>query len=1620
MTAAVEFGIKINVSGGQNGAADINKITDATVRVGATAESTSQRMSAAQKELGNTTAQLTVGQLKFLDSLRDQATAAGLTRTELLKLQAAELGISQAAAEHIRQIEAANDAHHKFSLATAGSTRELMVLAHEAGTGNFSRLGGSMMVLANQTGLAQLAFSGAGLAIIGAAAAVIGLVAAAAKGHEEMVAMNNALAVTSNYAGQTRAGIDAIAESMTKTKEVTIGHAKEIVTELAASGRIGQQAIAQVAQLASDFAKATGKDIDKIAPELVKLFSDPAKGAEELNRSMHFLTVTDLEHIATLERLGQVQEAQQYLAEKLTAHLPKQVENLGDAAKAWNTVADAISRVKESLKDFGKDFTAQEQIDAIKERQKSIADSFNWAARGLSREQALDRRKQAMETINDLQKQIDGLQGTADAEKKAADASAEVARANQLQAQSWDAIKKSSQLYRAQELQDQLELVRQNKPENDNQLAQKLDAERRIGKEIQDLYRSMGAEGRQLAQEQAASDKQLAENRIKGEEDQIQTELALGKISQEQFDLKMTNVKLEENAAQQEYERQLLRIGGLSKTEEKAIKDKLKLLQAQWNLIEQQGIDKQLVDEKKAYDDIVKSVIGVGDADLKRLNDAIAAQKLHNDEIGKTAAEKELVKRRIEEETTAQLESDAAFLQSLLDTQTFDEKSRAVYEMRLKFLNEEIAKRKELAGLMDRGAALEAEAAAAKQAAEEWKRTSDKVENDLYSAIVDGGGKGYKKLIHDMEVDFAKMVLRPIIQPISNSIATIFTGTNANGVSSSGGNGNLLSNAYSIYNNGTNAASLYNDAMGLIGGAGIMGAIGASGVTAGTLGAAEGLSLVGTGSGLGFTAGAAGAAEGLSLAGTGTGLGFTAAAGTAEAATAGTAIASAGGATAAGGLSAGLAAIPGWGWAALGAAALLGGSGLFDDGPVEDSYLNFKSNNTKGNISINAHGNEGHNDSYYVGNYGTGAFGTFGVDQGYYMSVDQPVVQSFIQTVAATDNALAKLLTTTEQADVTNYLASKSSGYRANTGVEHSNPNANGQLDQIFIQRISDVLDGVESGLSKLVDSFKGTSQQLATEAEALLAERQHLAEYSKIFGENVTLQSIAALKTDSETASQAISRLASIFQTTDSVAISLGKDMSTAFGAVGLASDSARERLVNLAGGLNNLQNEASFFSQNFLSESEQIAPTIKDVTDKMTTLGYANVTTKEQFADLVKGLDLATESGAELYAKLMAIAPEFAQAADYTKKLADEAIANAQQSAAQAEQERQRAITDARNAVADAYNRESSALQNTIDKFTAFSKSLRDFRDSLRAGTLSPLSPIQKYQELKDRFEQTYSLAKAGDPAALEQLQGVAQEFLQASQAVNASSEAYAQDFARVSAALEASAKSADVAADYAASQLTALQQSVSGIVQVNNSVLSVRDAIVQYFNAGGTRDMAVNTASSGAASVTSPIVNGAHTGVGDSGYRLATDGSGATLYFPGGGSHHVDGANAASLLTSTYGLNGGGANGTLVRTRAKGGYTPTGLTLVGEEGPELINFDRPGMVYNAGHTRDILAGTDARKGDSEELQRQTAAIERQTEAIERLIAAVESGQSKSADDMRGMLQHLTHAISRKKVPA
>ncbi|MCH2222979.1 MAG: hypothetical protein MK097_22060, partial [Dechloromonas sp.] len=119
--------------------------------------------------------------------------------------------------------------------------------------------------------------------------------------------------------------------------------------------------------------------------------------------------------------------------------------------------------------------------------------------------------------------------------------------------------------------------------------------------------------------------------------------------------------------------------------------------------------------------------------------------------------------------------------------------------------------------------------------------------------------------------------------------------------------------------------------------------------------------------------------------------------------------------------------------------------------------------------------------------------------------------------------------------------------------------------------------------------------------------------------------------------------------------------------------------------------------------------------------------------------------------------------------------------------------------------------------------------------------LNPLQQYQAAKAQFESVAARAQGGDADALGQLQDVSQAYLDASKSYYASSEQYFSDFAEVQRVLDASQDAAQHQVNVAQQQLSVLNQQVGALIDINNSVMSVAEAISNFMAA----QAAVNSA-------------------------------------------------------------------------------------------------------------------------------------------------------------------------------
>jgi hypothetical protein len=510
-----------------------------------------------------------------------------------------------------------------------------------------------------------------------------------------------------------------------------------------------------------------------------------------------------------------------------------------------------------------------------------------------------------------------------------------------------------------------------------------------------------------------------------------------------------------------------------------------------------------------------------------------------------------------------------------------------------------------------------------------------------------------------------------------------------------------------------------------------------------------------------------------------------------------------------------------------------------------------------------------------------------------------------------------------------------------------------GALDVDFLDQVGKLIGSLGKGVA---DAAKALG---ATDVEATLAkfkvdlgklsfkdmtgaqiEEALNAVFSKLGDDmaKAAAPTIAEFQKVGEGAFETLVRVARQYEVIDTTLKSVGMK----FGEVGVASLGARERLVELVGGLDNLTDQAAFFGEHFLTEDQRLAPVKDTVKNRLTELQLPTEMSRDDFKGLVLKQNLSTKDGAELYAALMALAPAFdkvATAAEAAKTAADEHAAAVKdqrtsiqdqideltkspaellaksrekemeavkkldlslvpllenlwklQDAAEAAklatdrsnmyadlldaqgrteeakslrranalaaikdpvqydyQQRIWAAEDAaakvsaaRDVLTQAYQREHDAIQATRDKFKELSESLKGFSASL-SDTITGADLATRYRTTRDRFQTTAALARTGDEKAMARLQAESEAFTSASRDYASTSLDYLRDVGLVRSAVDDAADAADNQVSIAQKQLEALDASVSGLIKIDTSVGSVRDAITNLQGALGAAQAA-----------------------------------------------------------------------------------------------------------------------------------------------------------------------------------
>ncbi|NVC31011.1 phage tail tape measure protein [Serratia marcescens] len=343
----------------------------------------------------------------FIQKLKDQVATQSLSREELLRYRAAQLGVGSAADIYIKKLSTAGDATHKFSLQTSVARRELGVMLGELARGNLGALRGSSITLANRSGLIEQMMTLRGLGIAGVlggiAAAIYGVGKAWYQGSQEAVEFNRQLILTGNYAGKTAGDLQSMARALAGNG-VTQHAAADALAKVVGSGSFSTGSISMIADTAAKLKADVGQSIDETINQFKRLQSDPVQAVTELDKSLHFLTATQLEQITSLSEQGRTTEAATVAMDSYASVMRQRSgeikENLGTLESAWKWLGDAASSAWDKMLNIGRESSVKDKIRDI--QQQLVEFQINPASKGIY-------FNQTGKTADDLKAELSGL-----------------------------------------------------------------------------------------------------------------------------------------------------------------------------------------------------------------------------------------------------------------------------------------------------------------------------------------------------------------------------------------------------------------------------------------------------------------------------------------------------------------------------------------------------------------------------------------------------------------------------------------------------------------------------------------------------------------------------------------------------------------------------------------------------------------------------------------------------------------------------------------------------------------------------------------------------------------------------------------------------------------------------------------------------------------------------------------------------------------------------------------------------------------------------------------------------------------------------------------------------------
>jgi len=419
------------------------------------------------------------------------------------------------------------------------------------------------------------------------------------------------------------------------------------------------------------------------------------------------------------------------------------------------------------------------------------------------------------------------------------------------------------------------------------------------------------------------------------------------------------------------------------------------------------------------------------------------------------------------------------------------------------------------------------------------------------------------------------------------------------------------------------------------------------------------------------------------------------------------------------------------------------------------------------------------------------------------------------------------------------------------------------------------------------------------------------------------------------------------------------------------LAGADAASQLVDLFGGLDQLRQATGAYYEAFYTDVERTDISLRQLTTTFGSLGLSLPETREQFRQLVEAQDLTTEAGRQMFATLINLAPAFDGL-----QTGLQAIEDAATEAAKAQEQLNLAISQQ-------ILQERLSLETRLLQVQGNTQELRnrelDSIDELNRYLLERIFLLQDQQEaeteLARRQQEAQSIAAniANERASLEvrllQLQGDTvslrnRELI----ALDRSNRALLEQIFALEDQQQAERQLAEQMAieerqriDLANRAAQAAEEARRKQEQYINSLERAGDSIQQEILR--LRGLSGIQSLSAAQSQFAILTAQARAGSAEAASQLPQLARIISQIAAETGSSRFDilrtqSQLAGSLETTVSRLSSFGAR---IPRYQSGGVTSGGLALVGEAGPELVNFNKPAAIYSAQRTSNMMGGEE-----------------------------------------------------------